>query len=73
MLGAKHTGADIYRANLPFERSKLQVILDGFNLDLVHFEAGHPGGRDRAFAEDRIRQLVSRIAYMDEKIAWLAD
>ena len=71
MRSAKRTGADIYRANLPIERSKLQIILDGFNLELVSSEAGHLGARNRAIAEGRIGRLVSRIAYIDEKIAWL--
>ena len=70
MLGVKQSG-DMNKSEMQVERSKLQVILEGFKLDLVSSETSQQGALDRVFAEDRIRQLISRIGYMDAKIAWL--
>ena len=59
------------KSEMQVERTKLWAILEGFKLDLISSEASQQGALDRVFAEDRIRQLVSRIGYMDAKIAWL--
>jgi hypothetical protein len=70
MLGAKQRGV-MNKSEMRVERTRLQVILEGFKLDLVLSEASQQGALDRVFAEDRIKQLISRIGYMDAKIAWL--
>jgi hypothetical protein len=54
-------------AELQNERSRLQLLLEDFERE----EAGQQGTLDRAFGEDRKRHLVSRIAYMNQKIARL--
>ena len=59
------------KSEMQVERTKLWAVLEGFKLDLISSEVGQQGALDRVFAEDRIRQLVSRIGYMDAKIAWL--
>ena len=59
------------KSEMQVERTKLQAILESFKLDLASSEASQQGALDRVFAEDRIRQLVSRIGCMDANIAWL--
>ena len=49
------------------ERAKLHLLLGDFERE----GAGQQGDLDRAFGEDRKRHLISRIAYMDDKIARL--
>jgi len=70
MLSLKQRG-EMNKSEMRVERTKLQAILDGFKIDLVLSEASQQGALDRVFAEDRIKQLISRIGYMDAKIAWL--
>ncbi len=55
------------KIELQEERDRLQLILGDFERD----EEGQQGDLDRAFGEDRKRHLISRIAYMDAKIARL--
>lgn len=57
------------RMQLETERVRLQAILSGHDLDSSF---GQQGDLDRMFADDRKRYLISRIAYMDNKLAKLA-
>ena len=56
------------RIKLQEERDRLQLIL----VDYQTGNEGQQGDLDRVFFEDRKRHLISRIAYMDGKIARLA-
>ena len=71
MNARRQQRGDMNKAGLQVERTKLGVILEGFKLGLVSPEASQQGRLDRVFAEDRIRHLISRIAYMDAEIASL--
>lgn len=51
------------------ERLRLQTVLWDYERDP---DFGQQGVLDRVFAEDRKRHLLSRIAYMDDKIARLS-
>jgi hypothetical protein len=55
------------KIELQDERDRLQSILGDFDRE----EEGPQGDLDRVFGEDRKRLLISRIAYMDAKIARL--
>lgn len=56
------------KIELQGERDKLQLILDDYETG----DEGQQGDLDRVFFEDRKRHLISRIAYMDYKIARFA-
>ena len=55
------------KIELQDERDRLQLIL----VDFEREEEGEQGDLDRVFGEDRKRHLISRIAYVDAKIARL--
>ena len=54
------------KIELQTERDRLQSMVDDYERD----GEGQQGALDRVFFEDRKKHLLSRIAYMDHKIAW---
>ena len=59
------------KTELQNERAKLQMILLDYEQDATPFATGQQGALDRVFAEERKDRLITRIAFMDEKIARL--
>ena len=55
------------KIKLQIERAKLSSLLVAFEREEAHPQ----GALDRVFGEDRKRHLISRIAYMNGKIALL--
>ena len=54
------------KVELQTERDRLQIIFEDYERD----GEGQQGALDRVFFEGRKKHLLSRIAYMDHKIAW---